>query len=138
VTSGDAAYALFARIPIETALAEEVLFRGVHLAATRRMYSSGWAALRTSLAFGAWHVPPSWRHGAGKSVGGRAAAVALDVGTTTLAGLAFTRLRTRSGSVVAPALVHAALNGTAFAAAVFAHRRQAGAASASSASSSRS
>jgi membrane protease YdiL (CAAX protease family) len=86
------------------------------------------------LAFGAWHVPPSWRHAAGKPLRARVAAVALDVGTTTLAGLAFARLRARSGSVVAPALVHAALNGTALAATVVAYRRQAGAASASPAS----
>jgi membrane protease YdiL (CAAX protease family) len=124
MTADEAAYALFARIPLETALAEEVLFRGVHLAVTRRMYTDGWAVLRTSLAFGAWHVPPALRHTADDPTSRRIAAAATDVAVTSLAGIAFARLRLRSGSVVAPAVVHAALNGTALAASYVAHRRK--------------
>jgi membrane protease YdiL (CAAX protease family) len=122
----DAAFELAVRIPLETALAEEVIFRGVHLGLTRRSHPPALAAIRTSLAFGLWHVPPALASLRRNPVGTafthssarRAVAVAATVGATALAGMAFAELRVRSGSVLAPVIVHAAINATAFACAV--------------------
>jgi membrane protease YdiL (CAAX protease family) len=121
------------RIPLETAIAEEVVFRGVHLALARRVHpSAAWAAFRTSLAFGLWHVPPTLagpRHAGGERAGvpprpGAPGAVAAAVASTAVAGGLFAALRYRSGSIAAPAIVHAAVNGTAFVAAFHADQRR--------------
>jgi membrane protease YdiL (CAAX protease family) len=77
-----------------------------------------------SLAFGLWPVGaalhPERPAAAGDVVGQHAATTAIAVGgdvvATAIAGLGFGWLRLRSGSVVAPALAHAALNATAYAA----------------------
>jgi len=119
----EAAFQLLVRIPLETALAEEVLFRGVHLAITRRLHPPQVALLRTSLAFGLWHVLPAIaslrRTDAGQTLATshprRAAAIAGTVAVTSVAGYAFALLRLRSRSVLAPVIVHAALNATALA-----------------------
>ena len=57
-----AAYHLAVRIPLATALAEELLFRGVLLALFRQRRSPAAAVLWTSLLFGAWHVLPTVDH----------------------------------------------------------------------------
>jgi membrane protease YdiL (CAAX protease family) len=109
-----ALYEVAIRIPIGTALAEEVIFRGALLALLRRRGSIGRAMALSSLAFGLWHVfaAPQTRAGSGPGRSVRAAAGVVIV--TAAAGYGFGGLRLRSGSVVAPALVHAALNASAF------------------------
>lgn len=114
----DLAFEAGVRIPFETALAEEVLFRGVHEAWLRRHGSAAYSTTVGALVFGLWHVPPALaslaRTTAGDRVGDgrahRATAVLATVGTTALAGVGFSVLRRSSGSVVAPIVVHAALN----------------------------
>jgi len=83
------------------------------------------------LVFGVWHVVPalhSHRHnpgaaGAVDGLGGRAALVGGTVAATAATGLALCALRVRTQSVVAPIIVHAAINGVAFAVARAMSRR---------------
>jgi len=121
----DAAYELLVRIPVVTAATEEILFRSALLGIAGESLGIGRAVVWSSLAFGAWHVVPalhSHRHNAAAAdavggVGGRAAMVAGTVVATALAGVGLSALRLRTKSVVAPIIVHAAINGVAFAAA---------------------
>ena len=62
VGRSEAAYHVAVRIPLATALAEEVLFRGVLLAMFRQRRPPVAAVLWTSLLFGAWHVLPTIDH----------------------------------------------------------------------------
>ena len=91
---------VFVHIPFGTVLAEELLFRSVLYALTRRA-SRRWRRVLTSVAFGLWHIAPA-RH-AGDSVPGT-------VVLTALSGVVFDELRRRTGSVVAPMLLHLAIN----------------------------
>lgn len=88
------------RIPVGTVLTEELLFRGVLDAASPAL---------SPVFFGLWHIRPA--RTAGDSVAGTVAA-------TTVAGVVFSWLRARSGSVLAPAALHYALNASG---AVLAH-----------------
>ena len=120
----EAAYELFVRIPVVTAASEEIVFRSVLLGVATQWLGARRAAIWTSAVFGVWHVVPalhSHRHnsaaaGAVDGVGGRVALVAATVAATAVAGIALCELRLRTDSVVAPILVHAAINGAAFAA----------------------
>ncbi|WP_420753140.1 CPBP family intramembrane glutamic endopeptidase [Rhodococcus sp. O3] len=95
-------------IPVGTVLAEELLFRGV----LTPLVSPAVHAT----AFGLWHVRPAMI--AGDSVAGT-------VAVTGLAALGFDWLRRRSGSVLAPALAHLAINtGGAAAARLMGTRRR--------------
>ncbi len=125
---------LLVQVPLETALAEEVLFRGVLLGLTRAAAPDGVAVAATALAFGAWHVLPALEShrsnpgaaDAAEGVGGAGAVVAGTVLATAAAGAVFAWLRLRSRSVVAPVLAHAALNSLAFVATHWIGRRRAG------------
>jgi len=118
-----AARELFVRIPLATAAAEEVLFRGALPAVAADWIGTPGATALSSAAFGVWHVLPALEshqhhaHGAAvaERVGGRAANVAVTVAATAAAGAALLALRRRAGSVLAPALAHATVNGLAFA-----------------------
>jgi uncharacterized protein len=115
---GDAVFETLVRIPLETALAEEVIFRGVLLALGSRNRSRGWAIATSSVVFGLWHVVPSLgapARGANGRPDERLTASAAVVATTAMAGAGFAWLRLRAGSVLAPSLAHAALNMAAFA-----------------------
>jgi membrane protease YdiL (CAAX protease family) len=127
-TTGGTGYALYhtlVRIPFGTAVTEELLFRGVLCGMLLQRHSRARAAVMSSALFGCWHVLPTLDtlglNRAGAAIrddpARTAAAVAASVGVTAVAGLGFTWLRFRADSVVAPALVHAALNSSAFAAA---------------------
>lgn len=121
---GEAAFHLLVRIPLATALVEELTFRGVILGLGLRDGDARRALVVSSVAFGLWHVGaalhPARTAAAGEIVGDHggtaAAAVAGDVIATTIGGIGFGWLRIRSGSVAAPALAHAALNASAYAA----------------------
>ncbi|MBD0293413.1 MAG: CPBP family intramembrane metalloprotease, partial [Jiangellaceae bacterium] len=112
-----AAYHVVVRIPLATAVAEELLFRGVLLALFRHRRGDGVAVLWTSLLFGAWHVLPAIDHYFGNAVSalvadsrrGLRTAVLAAMALTTAAGGVFAWLRLRSSSVLAPALTHAAV-----------------------------
>jgi predicted Abi (CAAX) family protease len=115
----EAVFETVVRIPLETALAEEVIFRGVLLALGQRSRSRGWAVATSSMLFGLWHVAPTLGARAGGAKGRpdarTSASTVAVVATTTAAGVGFAWLRLRARSVVAPILAHAALNITAFA-----------------------
>jgi membrane protease YdiL (CAAX protease family) len=105
-------------IPLGTVLFEELLFRGVLLAALQRVWSRPASLIVSSVCFGLWHLPPALRDA---SDNGAAAAVGVVVGTiavTTVAGAGFAWLRLRSGSLIAPMMAHLATNSLAYAAAV--------------------
>src|SRR4029079_17876781 len=118
VADGDAAYELLVRIPVVTAATEELLFRSVLLAVAAESLGVRRAVVWTSLVFGVWHVVPalhSHRHNSAAAdavdgVGGRAALVVGTVAATAVAGLGLSALRLRTKSVVAPIIVHAAVN----------------------------
>jgi uncharacterized protein len=118
----EAAYHLAVRIPLATALAEELQFRGALLALLRRRRSPATAVLWTSLLFGASHALPTIDHYQGNPVSdlaadpgrGRRLTVLATALSTASAGGAFAWLRLRSGSVLAPTLAHAALNVSAY------------------------
>lgn len=107
------------RIPLGTAVFEEVLFRSVLFAVAARLWGLRWAIASTSIGFGLWHVAPAWE----ASNGSVAATVGVIVGTvliTTVAGVLFALLRVWSGSVLAPVLAHWATNSVSYGAALLA------------------
>jgi membrane protease YdiL (CAAX protease family) len=113
-------YELLIRIPLGTALSEELIFRGALLGLYLRRHTFLKAALFSSLAFGLWHVVGAMgsvqSNAAGEvlaSPAAQAAGVAATVVATGAAGMAFCWLRRRSGSVLTPAITHAALHGLA-------------------------
>jgi uncharacterized protein len=127
-TTGGTGYALYhtlVRIPFGTAVAEETLFRGSLLGLLLQRHSRARAAATSSVLFGLWHVLPTLDtlrlNAAGAAVRDdpvrTGATVAASVAVTAVAGLGFSWLRFRADSLVAPVLVHAALNSSAFAAA---------------------
>jgi CAAX protease family protein len=116
---GEAVFETLVRIPLETALSEELIFRGVLLGLGLRSRSRGWAIVTSSMLFGLWHAVPALgapEPGATSRPYARATtSTAAVVATTAMAGAGFAWLRLRAGSVLAPTLAHAALNMAAFA-----------------------
>jgi membrane protease YdiL (CAAX protease family) len=114
----EAVFETVVRIPLETALAEEVIFRGVLLALGQRSRSRRWAVATSSMLFGLWHVVPTLgaleRGAQSRPEAQATVSTAAVVATTAGAGAGFAWLRLRANSVVAPILAHAALNMVAF------------------------
>jgi len=113
-------YQVLVRIPLGTALYEEVAFRGVVYGLGRRLWGGTRAAVFSSALFGLWHVLPSLNAASANQAAERVSAWAIVAGAvvfTTLAGLAFAWLRERARSTIAPVVVHAAINAAAFVAA---------------------
>lgn len=105
------------RIPIGTALFEEVVFRGVLPALGRRLMTPLRANLLAAALFGLWHLIPTASVAAGNAgVAGFADGLVLAGGVagTALVGLGFSWLRDRWG-LAAPVLLHAIVNSVAFA-----------------------
>ena len=112
------------RIPLGTALLEEVAFRGVLLAIGAQVWAQSahegfWAgALISSVLFGLWHILPSLEfHESNEAAGilgegrpGQVKSVILTVLGTAAAGLGFCVLRDFSGSLLPPFVLHASLN----------------------------
>ena len=123
---GGLAYQTAVRIPVGTALFEEIAFRGVLPALGARIWGRRRADAIAAGLFGLWHVLPT-RHAARANPGmhraGAGPAIAGGVAITAAAGLAFSALRNRTGSLAAPVLVHAATNAASFAAAWAVMRR---------------
>jgi membrane protease YdiL (CAAX protease family) len=108
------AYQVAVRIPAGTVLWEETAFRGVLQAALRRVMSERASIAVTSGMFGIWHIRPT---AAALRINGLAgdrkqatAGTAAAVVATTAAGVLFSWLRVRSGSLAAPVLLHLATN----------------------------
>jgi uncharacterized protein len=112
--SAEVAYQAAVRIPLGTALFEEVAFRGVLLALFVRTMGIWRATVTSSVVFGLWHVAPAIValriNGVVPASAGGVGAVVSTVLVTTVAGVLFCLLRWRSGSLLAPVLAHWATN----------------------------
>jgi uncharacterized protein len=119
-------YELLLRIPLGTALFEEVAFRGVLLAAIARERSMLAAVVVSSIVFGLFHIGPALAtirlNEPGLAWTGQALGVAAAGVITAVAGVVFCWLRLRSGSLLAPILAHWATNGFGLAGAAYAQR----------------
>lgn len=118
---GKLLYETLVRIPIGTALAEEIAFRGVVLGLLLLWLSPFRAVVISSILFGLWHIGPAitaLETSPAADLASGPLATILEVGgqvvVTAAAGAVFARLRIRSGGLVAPVLTHWALNGTAY------------------------
>lgn len=102
------------RIPIFTALIEEAFFRGVLHAALMALYPVDVAVWLGAGLFGMWHIGPGVDQAqAGDKTGSsHLLHTAGTVVATTVAGLLLIWLRIETGSIWAPAAVHAAINMT--------------------------
>jgi len=106
------------RIPVATALSEEIMFRSALHALFAREHSLRTTLTWTSLLFGLWHILPTldtFEGNPASNIGQspdrvRLLAVLGITGATAGAGLYFSHLRLRSGSVAAAVLPHAAIN----------------------------
>ncbi|MGY1679110.1 CPBP family intramembrane glutamic endopeptidase [Geodermatophilus sp. SYSU D01176] len=111
---GELAGQVLVRIPFGTVLWEEVAFRGVLLAALGRLLSRRGAVGVSAALFGLWHVRPTLGALVVNDLAGgplaRTGAVLVACLGTAAAGVLFAELRLRSGSLLAPALLHLATN----------------------------
>ncbi|MBB5912933.1 tRNA pseudouridine32 synthase/23S rRNA pseudouridine746 synthase [Nocardia transvalensis] len=107
-------------IPLQTAIPEELAFRGVLHGALDRAYGVRGVFAAGSLLFGLWHIASSLGLTSGNrglsgilggGAAGQIAGIALAVLATAAAGAVFTWLRRRSGSLLAPIALHWSLNG---------------------------
>ncbi|RDI64580.1 CPBP family intramembrane glutamic endopeptidase [Nocardia pseudobrasiliensis] len=107
-------------IPLQTAIPEELAFRGVLHGALDRASGVRGVFAAGSLLFGLWHIASSLGLTSGNrglsgilggGVAGQIAGIALAVAATAAAGAVFTWLRRRSGSLLAPIALHWSLNG---------------------------
>jgi membrane protease YdiL (CAAX protease family) len=123
---GEIAYQVLIRIPLGTVLWEETAFRGVLLAALLRVLPPRPAVGAAATVFGLWHIRPTLSAAAVNELAsgalGRAVAVLSGCVLTAAAGVLFTGLRIRTGSLLAPVLVHAAANCLGMLAAAAAYR----------------
>jgi membrane protease YdiL (CAAX protease family) len=117
---GSALLTSFVLIPVGTVLLEEVAFRGVLWGLLRRARGTATATVVSSLLFGLWHALPSLGLASANEAitgvvgSGRSAQVVTVISTmafTACAGVVFCELRRRSGSILAPAGLHWAVNG---------------------------
>ncbi len=112
----------FIRIPLATALYEEVLFRGIVFGMFVRRYSPLVSGIVTSLLFGLWHILPTFEMSpigdTGTYVGVAATIIGSVVGTA-IAGLGFLLVRLYANSTIASVLAHIATNSIAMLGALF-------------------
>jgi membrane protease YdiL (CAAX protease family) len=122
VGRGTAFFDTLVRIPLGTAVCEELIFRGAILGILLRRRTPLEATLISALLFGLWHVFPTLDtlhlNPLGKYVEGdwlrTTGAVVGAIGVTAASGLGFAWLRLRANSVVASMIAHGALNIAAF------------------------
>ena len=107
-------------IPLQTAIPEELAFRGVLHGTLSRVTGFRGVALAGSMLFGLWHIASSLGLTAsnrglsamlGGGVTGQILGIACAVAATAAAGFVFTWLRRRSGSLLAPIALHWSVNG---------------------------
>lgn len=121
--TGRLVYEVLIRIPLGTVVLEEIAFRGVLPAVLASAMSMSRAVVLSSFLFGLWHVLPAlglaeinpvfeWLLGDG--LAGKVGGVAIAVVGTFFFGLGLCFLRFRSGSILAPLIVHVASNTTGY------------------------
>jgi len=114
LTGREVAYQALVRIPLGTVLWEETAFRGVLQAALGRVMPAGAAIAVTNGVFGIWHIGPTAAalriNGLAGARGKMLAGVSAGVAATAAGGVLLSWLRTRSGSLAAPILLHVATN----------------------------
>jgi len=123
--SAEVAYQALVRIPLGTVLWEETAFRGVLLAALMRVVPPRAAVAVSAALFGIWHIRPTSSAAMANDLtdGSREAVVVLlGCAFTAAAGVLLAWLRLRSGSLLAPLLLHLATNSLGAPAAAAAHR----------------
>lgn len=102
------------RVPLGTVLWEEVAFRSVLLAALVRLLRPRDAVAASAVVFGLWHIRPTAAALATNDLVDGAVLTVLAVAAgcllTAAAGVLFAWLRLRSGSLLAPVLLHLATN----------------------------
>ena len=118
VGPGSAVAMAFMTIPLGTVVFEEVAFRGVLWGLVAVDHGPAWATGVSAVLFGVWHVLPALDLlRTNESLRGpaparrRLATVLGTVAFTFLAGLVFGELRHRTGSLLAPTVLHWATNG---------------------------
>lgn len=124
---GGLAFQTLVRIPLGTALFEEVAFRGVLMGVWTRQHGLVTAIVGSSIAFGLWHIGPTIvaldLNGIATEPAARVLAVSGAVVVTAAAGVLFCLLRVATGGILAPILAHAAINSLATTAAYLAQGR---------------
>jgi membrane protease YdiL (CAAX protease family) len=125
LSSGRTVYEVLVRVPVGTALPEEVIFRGALPGLLAKRYGRRRATLVASLLFGLWHIVPTVRRLdlTGRPRAQRAVWVAGTVAAMAAAGFCLAWLRYRSRSIVAPWIAHSAANATGLACAWLIGRR---------------
>jgi CAAX protease family protein len=120
LSTAEAIYEVVFRIPVITALTEELLFRSVLLTVLLAGLSRRRAVVAGSLLFGLWHVLATLGDLGGNDVSDSfvgwevAASVTGVVVFTAASGAIFNWLRLRSGSLMAPWMAHVFTNGSMF------------------------
>lgn len=112
-TAGWILFQALVRIPIATALYEEVLFRGIVFGMLARRNSPLVAALWTSLLFGFWHILPTFVTDPIEVEAGILGIVITMLGAvagTAFAGFAFLWIRLFANSTLAAVLAHIGTN----------------------------
>jgi uncharacterized protein len=114
-----AVFAALVLIPIGTVIPEELVFRGVVWGLIRRARGAQTATIASSLLFGLWHVVPALGGGpandalagaVGSGSIGTVLSVLATVVVTSVAGVVLCVVRQRSDSLLAPVLLHWAVN----------------------------
>jgi hypothetical protein len=110
------------RYPIGTALFEEVAFRGVLPPLLANRENSG--DLASAVAFGIWHLVPTHHalvvNGIGRDKRSRLLGTLAGSAAAGVAGYVLSRIRRKTGSLLAPWLIHGAINTTSYLAVVLA------------------
>jgi membrane protease YdiL (CAAX protease family) len=113
----DLAWRVGVRVPLGTALVEELLFRGVLFALWLRAAGVHTAVVATAVAFGLWHCVISFDTVSSSGVVSSPAMVGLSYAITlvglTAGGVFFALLRWRTGSIAAPLVFHWTFNAIA-------------------------
>jgi membrane protease YdiL (CAAX protease family) len=120
MSAAQVAGAVLVRVPLGTALLEELAFRGVLLAMLARRHGTGRAVLGSSAAFAVWHLAPALGLAAGNAAVGSAlgahpaAATSVAVLAAGVAGAVLCGLRIRYDHVIVPWSVHVTANSGAY------------------------
>jgi membrane protease YdiL (CAAX protease family) len=120
MTGGEVLFAALVRVPIGTALIEEVAFRGVLLVMLARRYGLVRGVIGASLAFGVWHLLPALGLTAGNQALGAAlgpsalVSVVIGIVAASLVGAFLCAVRIRYDHLVVPLAMHATANCLAY------------------------